>query len=406
MKPPYTHRQGQFLAFIHHYTTLHGRPPAEAEMADFFRVTPPSVHLMILTLERHGFITRVPGQARSIAVRLAPETLPPLQGASATAVIPPPALSGPPKPGEARTWGEEAAFMRLGTAQLEDWFAHNARNPLDESDFVRLLDVLVESFTHAGLGAGLVRRLRRHACGLYHRQCQAGLPQTTFEESVDLLFSYLSEPSRARWQEALLSGEASQGSLATSRSTPLGFAEALPPPLTVVQKRNQSILELDGRGVGHEEIARRFNLSRSNIEGIVRRSEEERRLAQAANALLGRIRQAADLDATWPAADLIDAVRPLPVTITRLKKHFEGLNTAKISLRLLMDMAIPDTMAQAPDVGPPLLKVEGVGKKGYWSVVNQLTSLDLGDRFKHEWRARLAILVQAWRILGPFPYST
>jgi SOS-response transcriptional repressor LexA len=44
MKPPYTSRQGQFLAFIHHYTTLHGRPPAEAEMVQFFRVTPPSVH--------------------------------------------------------------------------------------------------------------------------------------------------------------------------------------------------------------------------------------------------------------------------------------------------------------------------------------------------------------------------
>jgi len=31
MKPPYTARQGQFLAYISHYITLHGRPPAEAE---------------------------------------------------------------------------------------------------------------------------------------------------------------------------------------------------------------------------------------------------------------------------------------------------------------------------------------------------------------------------------------
>jgi repressor LexA len=61
MKPPYTARQGQYLAYIHHYATLHGRPPAEAELAHFFQVTPPSVHLMILTLERRGFITRVPG---------------------------------------------------------------------------------------------------------------------------------------------------------------------------------------------------------------------------------------------------------------------------------------------------------------------------------------------------------
>ena len=42
MKPPYTSRQGQFLGFIHHYTTLHERPPAEAEMARFFQVTVPN----------------------------------------------------------------------------------------------------------------------------------------------------------------------------------------------------------------------------------------------------------------------------------------------------------------------------------------------------------------------------
>jgi len=60
IKPPYTCQQGQFLAFIHHYTTLHGRPPAEAEIARFFQFTPPSVHSTILTLERRGLITRAP----------------------------------------------------------------------------------------------------------------------------------------------------------------------------------------------------------------------------------------------------------------------------------------------------------------------------------------------------------
>src|ERR1700730_4184249 len=84
MKSPYTCRQGQFLAFIHHYTILHGRPPAEAEMARFFQVTPPSVHSTILTLERRELITRAPGQARSITLRLPPQELPPLHGSSAT----------------------------------------------------------------------------------------------------------------------------------------------------------------------------------------------------------------------------------------------------------------------------------------------------------------------------------
>jgi len=79
MKPPYTQRQGQVLAYIHQYSILNGRAPAEADMQRFFCVTPPSVHQMVLTLERRGFIRRVPGQARSISLMVPPESLPALQ---------------------------------------------------------------------------------------------------------------------------------------------------------------------------------------------------------------------------------------------------------------------------------------------------------------------------------------
>ena len=91
MKALYTSRQGQFLAFIHHYATLHGRAPAELDMAHFFQVTPPSAHMMVLTLERRGLITRVPGEARSIKLRLPPDRLPPLHGIVAAGSIAPPA---------------------------------------------------------------------------------------------------------------------------------------------------------------------------------------------------------------------------------------------------------------------------------------------------------------------------
>jgi mRNA-degrading endonuclease toxin of MazEF toxin-antitoxin module len=76
--PPFTHLQGQYLAFIHTYTKLHRIPPAEVDMQRYFRVTPPSVHRMVMTLARNGFITRVPGQARSIRVKVPPEQLPEL----------------------------------------------------------------------------------------------------------------------------------------------------------------------------------------------------------------------------------------------------------------------------------------------------------------------------------------
>ena len=53
-----------------------GWPPAEADLRRHFGVSPPSVHPMILTLERAGLIRRQPGVARSIEVLIAPESLP------------------------------------------------------------------------------------------------------------------------------------------------------------------------------------------------------------------------------------------------------------------------------------------------------------------------------------------
>ena len=71
----FTERQGQYLAFIDAYTRVHGRPPAETDMQRHFQLSPPSVHQMVLTLERLGHIRRQPGVARSIEVLLAPPRL-------------------------------------------------------------------------------------------------------------------------------------------------------------------------------------------------------------------------------------------------------------------------------------------------------------------------------------------
>lgn len=76
MKPPYTELQAQYLAYLHQYGILNGCAPSEADMQRFFQVTPPTVHQMVLTLERRGFIRRVPGQARSITPTVPPESLP------------------------------------------------------------------------------------------------------------------------------------------------------------------------------------------------------------------------------------------------------------------------------------------------------------------------------------------
>ncbi len=78
MDTPYTRRQGQYLSFISTYTRLYGQPPAEADIAAHFMVSPPTAHQMVVTLERRGLIERTPGQARSIRLLLPLTAIPDL----------------------------------------------------------------------------------------------------------------------------------------------------------------------------------------------------------------------------------------------------------------------------------------------------------------------------------------
>lgn len=71
--------QGQYVAFIHAYTRLHRRAPAESEMQEYFRTSAPSVHGMLKTLQRKQLISRAAGVARSTKVLLAPQEIPELE---------------------------------------------------------------------------------------------------------------------------------------------------------------------------------------------------------------------------------------------------------------------------------------------------------------------------------------
>jgi repressor LexA len=78
-KKPYTAKQGQYLAYIFYYTKIHGVAPAETDMQRHFRVSPPSVHQMVITLEANGYVERVPGKGRSIRLLVSKQELPELE---------------------------------------------------------------------------------------------------------------------------------------------------------------------------------------------------------------------------------------------------------------------------------------------------------------------------------------
>ena len=76
MPSRFSAKQGQSLAFIYNYTKIHGVAPAQADIQRYFRVTPPTVHQMIVRLEENGLISREPGKARALRLLVDPEDIP------------------------------------------------------------------------------------------------------------------------------------------------------------------------------------------------------------------------------------------------------------------------------------------------------------------------------------------
>ena len=78
MATEFTVKQGQYLAFIYYYTKINRRPPAQVDIQRYFGVSPPTVHQMVLTLERKELISRKPRTSRCIKVLVPRDQLPPL----------------------------------------------------------------------------------------------------------------------------------------------------------------------------------------------------------------------------------------------------------------------------------------------------------------------------------------
>lgn len=74
----FTTKQGQYLAYIHLYIRLRRVAPAEADFCSYFGTRPPSVHQMLVTLQKKGLISRVPRTPRSIRLIVPIDQIPEL----------------------------------------------------------------------------------------------------------------------------------------------------------------------------------------------------------------------------------------------------------------------------------------------------------------------------------------
>ena len=156
-----------------------------------------------------------------------------------------------------------------------------------------------------------------------------------------------------------------------------------------IPERNRQILQLRAEGRSQTEVARTFKLSPSRIYLIEKQDAADRSMEQRRATLREEIRAADDMDRMWPVEDLIDAMGLIVVTRKRLIDHFVATGKRQISLRELMDMCLDAPVQELDFMMSPMLRVYGLGKKGFWSVVKGLTDLDMGTRCNQEWQTRL-----------------
>lgn len=76
MSKKFTEKQGRYLAFIYYYTKVNGHPPAQADIQKYFKVSPPTIHNMIVKLESSELISRKARESRSLKVLVDAKELP------------------------------------------------------------------------------------------------------------------------------------------------------------------------------------------------------------------------------------------------------------------------------------------------------------------------------------------
>jgi hypothetical protein len=168
-----------------------------------------------------------------------------------------------------------------------------------------------------------------------------------------------------------------------------------------IRERNRKIFRLASDGIFHSKIANAFKLSPSRIRIIVRKINWKNATAERRKTIAQAMYHADDLDKFWPVSDMVVVLNALTVTSKALLEHFASLQKEQISLREIMDMAIPET----DESSSPLYRITFIGKKGYWSIVNGLSAITFNERCNAEWDRKLVRLRRSLMNSGYLEYA-
>lgn len=77
--------------------------------------------------------------------------------------------------------------VRVGKAQIDAMFRRVEQYAIDDSEFIPLVEVVLDAFEAAGIEQNAVEELWQYAYLAYDRACRDADPSFTFEENKEMM---------------------------------------------------------------------------------------------------------------------------------------------------------------------------------------------------------------------------
>ena len=82
-------------------------------------------------------------------------------------------------------------LVTLGKAQVEAMFCRQENYPVDDSEFLPLVESMLIGFEMVGIDGAVVEAVWEHAFLVYDQACKEAEPESTTAENRELMRSYL-----------------------------------------------------------------------------------------------------------------------------------------------------------------------------------------------------------------------
>jgi len=109
-----------------------------------------------------------------------------------------PAVQASPKSTTQSGKSVNELFVKLGKAQVDAMFRRQGDDPVDDSEFLPLVEAALNAFETAGIDEVVVEAVWEHAFHTYDQACKEVAPQSTTGANRRLMKSYLLGKARKR----------------------------------------------------------------------------------------------------------------------------------------------------------------------------------------------------------------